>query len=856
MKIFQSNYQQRLIQSSILITFVVLGVIATLTLPLSSGEDEVAHFRFGRFIAHHQRLPLTLEERNEADYKSDLPSLFYMVFGLTGSWLDLDAPPQIKISGDNPRLKLLTALENASTARAIDTADPLQGEQLLWRIGRWVALGAALLTLLLVYRLIRLLWPESTWLALSATAMLAFLPAYFSNSVVISYESLLGLCMTAYFLLLFQTLKQPDRNWPYVGLGGLLGLACLSKYTPVPLILFLPLLIIWLAHRHSWSIRVTVIRIGLTGLAFTLTFGLWIGFTLLYFNQIAEQGLVLGTIATFLASDGSDETSMRLINIASDGASGIKSTSHSDSFADWLRFLFTGLVNESWLIWLLGPLILLAIIGLGRQWSSYDSFTRLWLTTLILHGLLLLSLPLLRFIMTSQATPAVARHVLFPGAVLFVLLLLYGLRYWFSVVRLSWLLGCLALFMFSQQTYNTYHQTVTLFPVQTVPLANETVLAHYEGLSLLRQKVSQSDEFVTLDLWWRGEAFLPADYRLEAMLLDQNQELVAKWLGQPLNGRYPTRTWFPNDRIQTRMQIPIVGLPADIYHLQLGLLSDQYSLINPLQGEHEAGRLPIADLALKPAPYTPAKVINWLGESIGYTVWHGLLPHRTGSRYQEWATIYVSTTTLPKEMSLHLVGPDNQPHAPLYQTGTTAIFEVKPQFADGDYRLRFAQADSIVDTPSLLTVETEDRQFVAGPFSTPVEANFANQLQLLGYDLPQRTAQAGAGIPLTMHWQANRNIGADLIFFNHLIGPDGQAWGGQDRVPQDVYSTLLWASGEVVADSFIVKIDPLAPPGTYQLLVGVYLPVAEAVSLPLVQNGQLSDITHVNLGSIEVVSAD
>jgi hypothetical protein len=70
---------------------------------------------------------------------------------------------------------------------------------------------------------------------------------------------------------------------------------------------------------------------------------------------------------------------------------------------------------------------------------------------------------------------------------------------------------------------------------------------------------------------------------------------------------------------------------------------------------------------------------------------------------------------------------------------------------------------------------------------------------------------------------------------------------------QDVYSTLLWAPGEVVADSFAIRVDPQAPPGVYHLLVGLYLPVGEAaISLPLMQAGEMTDRTSVAIGPIEV----
>ncbi|RME74379.1 MAG: hypothetical protein D6784_10025, partial [Chloroflexi bacterium] len=84
--------------------------------------------------------------------------------------------------------------------------------------------------------------------------------------------------------------------------------------------------------------------------------------------------------------------------------------------------------------------------------------------------------------------------------------------------------------------------------------------------------------------------------------------------------------------------------------------------------------------------------------------------------------------------------------------------------------------------------------------------------------------------------------------------PDGRLHGGYDRRPLEYYSTLLWAPGEVVVDGYAVPVDVDAPPGQYWLDVGFYLTVGEAaVNLPLVQNGQMSDVTSVRIGPVEVV---
>ena len=220
--------------------------------------------------------------------------------------------------------------------------------------------------------------------------------------------------------------------------------------------------------------------------------------------------------------------------------------------------------------------------------------------------------------------------------------------------------------------------------------------------------------------------------------------------------------------------------------------------------------------------------------------------------YYEGATILVQSS---KPTQPYLVDPYGKTHPPLAESvGDLYNFYIEPYFKSGKYHLRFEEDGTVIDTPLVLTIQTQKRQFDMPFIMNPIEANFANHLMLLGYELPEQVVKLGDSLSLTLHWQASQYIGADLIFFVHLIGPDGQRWAGQDRKAQDLYSTMLWAPQEIVSDSFTLEIDPNIPSGTYQLLVGVYLPMGNtAVSLPLVEQGQFAEISHVNLREIQVI---
>lgn len=107
--------------------------------------------------------------------------------------------------------------------------------------------------------------------------------------------------------------------------------------------------------------------------------------------------------------------------------------------------------------------------------------------------------------------------------------------------------------------------------------------------------------------------------------------------------------------------------------------------------------------------------------------------------------------------------------------------------------------------------------------SQPVEVTLGGQVRLLGFDLGTDTIQAGESIALTLYWQGLRPMELSYHVFTHLAGPKGQPVAQKDGVPRDgAYPTVLWQTGEVVVDRYLITVDPTLAPGTYPLEVGMY----------------------------------
>jgi hypothetical protein len=845
----------RLAQLSLVMIF--LALVLAVSWYASEGPDEVAHFYFNRFVARYGRLPLNKEERLEAGYKADLPPLFHLLVGLTGQGADLDAPPYLKTSRNNPRLQLVLGHENLKAWRMLKTEDPLQGEILLFYWGRWFTLLSALASLALTYALLRLTWPGQPWLALGGVAVLALLPVYIYISGITSYEPLAGLFLTGYFLLLFWFIRQPEQSWLVFGLGLLLGLAALTRHTPWPLMPLPPALIAWLHHRRgSWLVLGR--QLGLFSLGLLLTFGVWVFYIGFYFGQVTQLGWFHGLISPLFIGDGSGTTSQQMASVITGGAIGIHELSRQgDSFWQWGWHFFKDVWGAGWMAGLLLLIWGAALAGLVIRWRREEMLARLWLALLGLHVLLLLSLPFMRFLFSGQAATAMGQHIIFPAGVALILLLVEGLAVWLRPARLAGLLFLLAGLYLGYNLTSISDLFDERWPVQTVPAsAAEQAVATFETISLIGYETEADGQSLKTTLHWRADELSVEDYWLELSLIDQQGRPQRRWLGQPLAGRYPTRAWSPSDRVEDIIDLPVAGLPAGSYRLQLRL-GPEMSLAASAGGEAIA----LSEIDLRPSPFTPAASLAVNGQSIGYTVWPN--SDLEGASYHENGTVLFLIRPPEQaeadEWQFKLVGPDDHSYSPLDQVGYLYNFSIKPGFSSGMYGLRVeqwreGQVIAQAETAPLLEVKTEARQFtLEQPISFPLSADFAGYVALLGYDLPQRRVQPGESFALTLYWQALRNIGADLIMFTRLVDANQKVWGGRDRLAREVYSTMLWAPQEIVTDPFTVQVDPNAPDGIYNVSVGLYLPVGESsVSVPLRREGQLSDVSHVTVGPIKI----
>ncbi len=92
-------------------------------------------------------------------------------------------------------------------------------------------------------------------------------------------------------------------------------------------------------------------------------------------------------------------------------------------------------------------------------------------------------------------------------------------------------------------------------------------------------------------------------------------------------------------------------------------------------------------------------------------------------------------------------------------------------------------------------------------------------VRLLGFDVQP----SGDAVQIDLFWQPLRPLEADYTTFVQVLAPNGDKIAQSDQQTGGVfYPTSLWKPGETLRDRHTLTLPAGAPPGPYQLLVGMY----------------------------------
>ena len=738
----------------ILVLFLGVSTLDNLTTPIYEAPDELQHTAFVVWLADGQGLPMVdTDNLGPWGQEGAQPPLYYWIVAtLVGKLPHLDANNLAEV---NPYAGIGDPQRPDNKNRVLhDKAKeswPYSDRVLLPHAARAISTLMAVGTLLGLYLLGRMIFPDRPGVALGMVGLVAFMPQFLFLSASVNNDNLVILISTWVLVLLTSWLKtQGLPRWPsLVGLGLLLGLGALAKVSGLLLWVLVALVMAWLTWRRK-SIR-WLLTAGLIvfGLALAVSAWWFVGNLLLY-GDVSGLNVHLEIMGTRRELPTGLAAALREFN-------GFR-------YSFWGLFGWFNVLAPDPFYWIMDALTILGMVGLVI--FGIRSFRRLpdWTQQALVMLLVWLGLVAIGFLRWTTMTPASQGRLLYPalgGVALFLVvgwaeLLPSRFRFPVGVAALIiWLVwAVLCPFLVIKPAYALPEQVSSLDELAMTP---SELHVRFEGCCEVVGYVSpnqpvQPGDIVPLTFVWRATEELDQNYTLFVHATTVDGQIMGQLDTYHGGGTYPTSQWRQGEIIVDTVYVPI----------------------------------------------------SW--EATG----PALLRFNVG-------------------------------------LSETPSFERLATFAADGHEIDVVLVGEAPLVPS---------QWPEPQTAPPIDAVFAEQIQLTGIELPEAAVHAGDVVTVTLQWASLATITEDYTGFVHLADATGIDVTQDDHPPTaGYYPTRLWSPGAVLSDTYRLELPDHLKQGSYQLWAGLYYSESglrlEAVAQETGRRWR-DDLVHI--GTLEVVA--
>ena len=154
----------------------------------------------------------------------------------------------------------------------------------------------------------------------------------------------------------------------------------------------------------------------------------------------------------------------------------------------------------------------------------------------------------------------------------------------------------------------------------------------------------------------------------------------------------------------------------------------------------------------------------------------------------------------------------------------TAYTPMQLQVEVGWYHLLTGERLNLPDGAETYRIGVVELQALEGDFPNPVAINFGDIIELAGYQLTDIAPSVGDTVELTLYWRGLSDIEIDYKVFANILDPQTLTkYAASDGMPaQWAAPTSTWQRGQIVEDIHTLHIGNNAPPGIYELELGLY----------------------------------
>lgn len=230
--------RRHLVAGFIIAIFIGLGVMYSVVVPIFESPDEMSHYPVVAHLAQGGSLPVQRGGQQTLwQQEGSQPPLYYALAAALTHWLDVSDLPQIHRINPHARVGIPLAHDNKNIIVHTDReAFPWQGAVLGVHLTRLFSLLLAVGTLLCTYALGRAVLPDQPLIALAALAFNAFIPMFMFISASVNNDNLVIFLSSLTLVLLVRLIQRGPTTRLLLLIGGVIGLACLSKLGALGLI--------------------------------------------------------------------------------------------------------------------------------------------------------------------------------------------------------------------------------------------------------------------------------------------------------------------------------------------------------------------------------------------------------------------------------------------------------------------------------------------------------------------------------------------------------------------------------------------------------------------------------------------
>ena len=547
----------------LLLVFLVLALYYNASIPIFESPDELRHMAFVAWVADEGHLPV-VDPANPGPWRQEgtQPPLYYWaVAGLVGG-VPHDAAD--RLAALNPYATMgdpqLPGNKNVVLHDLERERWPYRGTVLFVHLARVISTLMALGTLLAVYRLGRIVFPDRPGIALGMSGLVAFVPQFLFLSASANNDNLVILVAAWTLVLLVSWVRGPGLpGLAQLGLLGiLLGLGALSKMAGLllwPVAAGVLLFLAWRARRWRWLI----LAVGAVLLVALALSGWWFARNLRLYGELTG-------ISTHLRVVGY----RRQLPVT---LAGVRGEFRGFRYSFWLLFGWFAILAPEPFYWVMDALTILGgaglVLFLVRSLRGQPRWIRVALAILAVW-LVLVAAGVLRW---TTFTLASQGRLLFPALPAIALFLTVGwaelipgrARQWGGIAALLlwvvWAALCPSLVL--KPAYALPERVHSPGELPSLPsplgvrLGDCCELLGYIQPAGTRDRPVHSQDWVPLTLVWRALDATDQNYSVFVHARKPDGQGVGQVDTYPGNGMYPTSLWQPGEIIVDTVQVLI-----------------------------------------------------------------------------------------------------------------------------------------------------------------------------------------------------------------------------------------------------------------------------------------------------------